>query len=695
MGSEDDVRNNKYLSNLLSEVTGTPEIVKLRQEYCRIYECILSTNKDKMNIYFTGSKAEGLDLTGSDFDFMLDINNINDIAVSESYQDLANSSLPNKFLIITDNISPGFALLQSVSEIKDAQLQQSVCNIDNQHQYLSSKVYVESWLPFQPKGSLSKIQGPSVETWMKYRDKNTSGDDRVPSIHCKAWPRLAQEWISRPRHSGWPSLIDYESVITFGFHLVAVGHPRSSFNSLEWRISFSIAERTLVWSFNHTQMQCYAILKLILKEFIKPNCSQRNRDVLCSYFIKTFLFWQYETTDPSFWRHEKIKECVIYLVNNFCRCIQDGVLRHYFLPRFNLFEVKLTKDAQVELLQLYSVVIQNGMSIMAQCPSLSSVWSKYQMGKKNSQPVVCLLHTRLRLANEETLIITLSKLIMQIYGRLEANSRIFNLIGIHSYSMESVALSLSDLVENGSLTTPLVSMSLRCACFLVSKQNLQCFIKTNKFVYHWLRRLILVDTGVGISSSELWFATFLLKHGDFALALKHINNFLSSIQPYALYCSAHRILDNEDKKLLYLETISLRRHSPSRNTKFWLFNIMISRADYDFVPRAIQIEIFYSDPDFGIDFSPFTYAYYLMFICYHGLGQFDRRNNALRQLVDTVIDKERCCVLRQFSYNVTGSCLLFVGQTDTARDLFLKSIHCTHGTPYDEYNSAYHYLSNT
>ena len=50
------------------------------------------------------------------------------------------------------------------------------------NQYLSSKVYVE----FQPEGSLSKIQGPSVETWMKYRDKNTSGDDRVPSVHCKA-----------------------------------------------------------------------------------------------------------------------------------------------------------------------------------------------------------------------------------------------------------------------------------------------------------------------------------------------------------------------------------------------------------------------------------------------------------------------------------------------------------------------------
>ena len=35
---------------------------------------------------------------------------------------------------------------------------------------------------------------------------------------------------------------------------------------------FSVAERTLVWSYNHIQMQCYAVMKLILKEFINPHC---------------------------------------------------------------------------------------------------------------------------------------------------------------------------------------------------------------------------------------------------------------------------------------------------------------------------------------------------------------------------------------------------------------------------------------
>ena len=39
-------------------------------------------------MYYTGSKAEGLDLLGSDDDFMVDINEIQEIEVSESLRDL-------------------------------------------------------------------------------------------------------------------------------------------------------------------------------------------------------------------------------------------------------------------------------------------------------------------------------------------------------------------------------------------------------------------------------------------------------------------------------------------------------------------------------------------------------------------------------------------------------------------------------
>ena len=60
------------LSQLLDDVNGTEEMVHIRQDYCKIDDFLQSTAFNT-NIYYTGSKAEGLDLPGSDDDFMYDI----------------------------------------------------------------------------------------------------------------------------------------------------------------------------------------------------------------------------------------------------------------------------------------------------------------------------------------------------------------------------------------------------------------------------------------------------------------------------------------------------------------------------------------------------------------------------------------------------------------------------------------------
>ena len=85
-----------------------------------------------------------------------------------------------------------------------------------------------------------------------------------------------------------------------------------------------------------------------------------------------------------------------------------------------------------------------------------------------------------------------------------------------------------------------------------------------------------------------------------------------------------------------------------------------------------------------------------MFLCYHGLGQYDNMDRALRQLVDTVNDDERCSIFRHHSCNIAGHCMLMAGYVEMARDIFLKSAQFTHCGPshaLDKYNSAYKYLS--
>ena len=339
-------QHSLVLSLLLDEVVGTQKAISIRKDFCKIYDCLSSS---LCPIYFTGSKAEGLDLPGSDEDCMHDINYMFRITVTQSLREMTPSSTDTILFVETENIQSGFALLQFVNEIKDPILLLASQFIRGRR-YLSSNLFldVQTSRPTYWLDTTSFVrQGPSIEMWTEYGNKSSSGMDNVLSIHCQFWPNSASEWIHRSRPFGWPNSCDISSIIDFGCHLVPIGFPLSHFKFIEWRISFSIAEKILVGSFSHVQMQCYAVMKIILKEFIKVRCSSKNY-VLCSYFIKTFLFWKFETTDGNFWRADNLRECIKSLLSCFCSCIQEGSLKHYFFPKFNLLSVKLTRAAQRE-----------------------------------------------------------------------------------------------------------------------------------------------------------------------------------------------------------------------------------------------------------------------------------------------------------------------------------------------------------
>ena len=165
--------------------------------------------------------------------------------------------------------------------------------------------------------------------------------------------------------------------------------------------------------------------------------------------------------------------------------------------------------------------------------------------------------------------------------------------------------------------------------------------------------------------------------------------------PYALYCSVHQVRSSDVSKLLYRGTLLTGElNHIERAKRAWLFDIVFDHRDYNFVPCAIRIELFYLGNFRRFFVSPYTYAYYLMFLCYHGLGQYEFRDNALRQLAGTMLNRheDRCSDEMHFSFNILGHCFLVAGQIDMARVSFETSIFCTRlmGDFYDKYNSAYH-----
>ena len=674
--------HNTYLSCLLDDVTGSEESVRTMQDYCKIHDCIWSPKPDNVNVYYTGSKAEGLDLPGSDDDFMYDINEIYDIDVSESLQDLVRSTRRNKLLIITDNVPPAFAMLKCVTLQNPLLLRSAV--LMNNEAYLSSQQFVSSpWLQ-SDKTDTSRIQGPSVEVWGEYADTSESGIDNVPSILCKFWPTSATEWKDRPRHYGWPSQRDKEYIEQFGCHLVPVGHPLSAKKSLEWRLSFSIAERTLVWSFNHTQLQCYAVMKLILKEYVKTKCAEKHKSVLCSYFIKTFLFWQFEKIERSFWQIANLSGCIVYLFREFFSCIRTGVLRHYFVPRFNLLEIKLTPDAQTELLKIFGKVIETGISIIGQCSSLVGMCSHFFeiRDKRHCAERTTYIRKRRFLPNDEiTTNFISSKILDLIYSKL--------------LTYESIFAALVRLYAEGNVPNSLSLFFIRRLGLLIATRKLYNSVhQCNKYVHYHMALLNRNVYGTDLATSKLWLSMFLMQQGDYDGSLWTVHGVLSSIPPYALYYSGG-IKSGYDSKQLYVDRYCGRNVDIlCRAKEAWLLDMQFSPGEYPFVPRAIQIELDYCDPHLGVRISPFTYAYYLMFLCYHALCQYDNKDRALRLLVDTANDRERRGVRIHHSYNIAGHCLLIAGNLDMARYMFLKSARFTRpSNARDKYNAAHKYLS--
>ncbi|XP_052081102.1 uncharacterized protein LOC127719119 [Mytilus californianus] len=134
-----------------------------------------------------------------------------------------------------------------------------------------------------------------------------------------------------------------------GVLLVPVGSksPPSEENNSEWRFSFSLTEKLLVHSFNHSQLLCYALLKIFLKEIIdKVNIFNK---LLCSYYMKTVLFWVSEEVECSYWVPENLLRCFSLCLQRLHYFVLCNYIPNYFIPQHNMIEGRLSEKVGKQL----------------------------------------------------------------------------------------------------------------------------------------------------------------------------------------------------------------------------------------------------------------------------------------------------------------------------------------------------------
>ena len=429
-------------------------------------------------------------------------------------------------------------------------------------------------------------------------------------------------------------------------------------------------------------MQCYAVMKIILKEFIKVKCNPQHQ-VLCSYFIKTFLFWKYELTAVNFWRADNFIDCIKYLLSEFSKCIQDGVLKHYFIPGFNLLSVKLTQAAQTELLQLFDIIIQSDISILKECRTLHNIWSEFLQACQDSINVLPNLKRGNLLRNDECAMSIIHSLgIVQIFS--------------------TVPLVRNTDTMNKSLTwlsckTPIKTIMLRKNLLEKHINSVKCTSALgNKGVYQLCRTAYNDTYSFDISTCKLWCAILLYMKRFIPATLDIINKVLSSIPPFAMYMFYVAMFANSEEKELYVNMF-LDSGVPMnvRARTAWMFNLCFANDMTDMVPLAIQIELFFHKETLLVHLSPFICMYYLQFLCYHDLHQYNNRDRALQELINISNDKNRHG-FPHISLNIAGHCLLLAGRRDQALVMFQISYRITESLHPAEHqcNSAIWYLQN-
>ena len=186
------------------------------------------------------------------------------------------------------------------------------------------------WLMFQQCGPASKVYWNI--SGLPQRVK-ISPLDMVFALHCPHWPTQAAEWKRRRRRYNFPENKLINEITGYGVDLVAKsscsGNNDGDYH-FEWRLSFSIAEVTLVDRWNDTQKSCYRIMKTLHTDYL-------SKLGITSYSIKNIMFHLVETKNPGIWRPENLVTCLFLVLKSLRKLLKSKNCPHYFIEENNLF----------------------------------------------------------------------------------------------------------------------------------------------------------------------------------------------------------------------------------------------------------------------------------------------------------------------------------------------------------------------
>ncbi|XP_052085377.1 uncharacterized protein LOC127723014 [Mytilus californianus] len=627
----------KYLYERLITTIGTEIDIRNRQRLFLIHDMIgnACSSPDLTNIS-SGSLAEGLDLPGSDFDKMFVLNQIE---VIRNVRQFKPQIYRTTYVMETDFDHPGFTRLKIVAEqgCRFPLIQSACVESIGKGWYASVNLFLDSFkqryknVPIFSHGPCLSDQRQTI--------------DHAYCLRSKYLPHNAMPWASRHRCQ-WPPNFVIDRIMNYGCLLVPIGPKTVSDNDLLWRVSFSVAEKKLVHSFNFTQLLCYGLLKLTLKRIINTHDEVQN--LLCSYFLKTALFWVSEEVDINTFQIYKLFHCFSLCLDKLKSWVNICYCPNYFIPEHNMFLGKINKSNNMTLLAVLESIKCGGINGLV----------------KNLFPNTNENHNLLRTKSESSFIL-LDILLYRITGTMRISTDI-------SLCFEGLAFTKSLVkYESSSFIIDVckyyyAKISTYVAQLLPPPNTIVNPYDIHKLYHRHLQECIDKDA----VSGWLLYASFYYVTGQYTKTLGLIDYIMSKCVPHMLLLG----LGNYSKVQINMYSHCVHsKMSLHDKIKTATVSSVLYLQNSSLIPKELQLEV----KEGHVLVMPIEMSLCLRFLCYHHLGDISSRQHTLRHLY-FLMKSSFLFPSKAISVSLTilGVCFEVSGDKNMAYECYDKALQC-------------------
>ncbi|XP_061190454.1 uncharacterized protein LOC133198373 [Saccostrea echinata] len=625
----------------LCDEVGTPTEVRFRREVDDTKEVLMKpmdirTGFKKIK---SGSKREGFRLKTSDDDMMFCISNhklICDLSQISLYR------IPQQTVILTefDDLPPGFTRLNLLSPSNNANIRSS-CVSKNTEIYISSALFRFNVLKYlQNRHPIFASSVPHGPCSSNIKELGYEADILI-CLRSHHWPTTADPWIQRCRQQGWPSESVLYDILSGGFHVVPIGSIPEI--GEEWRISFSQAEQKLVYSMNHCQFLCYGLLKIFLKEVINY---QNNNPVLCSYFIKTILFWRIQCNNSLTWTPNNLLPCFWKCVKLLIHWVRIGECPNFFIPENNMFRVKVTGSVQTSLFsQLYDFYCK-GISCLLKSDTLRPYLTK------------AILNRTLRVRTDESSITKSIKLDISFFEEVNLSETFCSCKDLAVYMNQIKRLMKQKL-------TPYQAVTLQCMTSGLLRNTALSIQDTtsptkNRTVYYYTSKvtaMLKLSSTMGCVSDILYLCIYFYRTRRYEYSLSCLQKAQERMSvPYIVYrgnvnigmyehCMACISLDKKIRRAL-------------------VFDIKLNNKITYIHELVLEQKISNNNGWTGLFIPPLVMLHMLFILNYHRLGDTVRSQQSLQDLNSLLLYDDDLNVptpIRDISWQILGNCQQITG----------------------------------